>query len=558
MEVIKKIIVSILIICGIAFAGVVICCGIMIVSPSTKIFGYSYLNTNTRQPEAREFDDITTDEINIYVETGDFDIIVKQGERNVITLTNHVFGFTKAHDSNKFAYVDSMVSYSSGEVELKVTEPSGLFFTRETYLTIELSKNTLYSNIKKEIPRKINIITKTNNGKSTFGTSETTLNVQNLACSCTGNKGGIDLENVKINGDLSITNILGRVNVKNAVDGEVTVDSSVGTYTMSKVGALTVLPSSTKTLNAPSITVDEVGVLNYTAQGGNLKINTCLYEDSSVETNNASVYINTVLKTISFVGNNANITIDRLGNFDASTANLNSWDWETTLSNNELMGYFETNGTVHIKTNYLPVQLKMNSGKAILDKSLQKIVAETQKASVNVTFYNDGELTTETSDAKVNALNKFINENFIAKLNGNLLCLDVKTVSGTVTAKNVKSRINIVAEKAPVNVDFVKVSGENNIETSSKAVNITAPIENFIINARMNKNSKAKISIHFGAIKVDSYNEDLSTEGNKERVSKYEDESYKGFNVKVAEAKNNCTDVLKILNKTGSISLQGK
>lgn len=560
MEIIKKILVSILILCGIAFAGVVICCGIMIISPSTKIFGYSYLNTNSRQPQAREFSELTTDEVNIYVETGDFNIIIKQGERNVATLTNHVFGFTRAHDSNKYASFDSLVDEANGVVELKVNEPSGLFFTRETNLTIELSKKTLFVDYNKSNPtnpRKINIVTKTQNGKSIFGTSNSTLNVQNLSCSCTGNKGGIDLESVKIDGNLSITNILGRVNIKNEVGGEVTIDSSVGTYTMSKVGKLTVLPSSTNKFNAPSITVDEVGILNYTAQGGKLKINKCLYEESNIETNDATMEINTVLKTISFVGNKANITINKLGNFDISTSGLNSWNWSTISLKPELRGYFETNGTVHIKMNYLPVELKMNSGKAILDKSLNQIIAVTQKASVNVSFYNDGNLTTETSDEKVNSLNNFINNNFISKLSS-IKSLDVKTSSGSVTAKNVQGTINIDAEKAPVTVDFEKVSGDNTIITSSKAVNITAPVENFVLMTRMNLNSKAKINIHFGAIKVESFNEDLSTEGNVERVAKYEDEAYKGFNVKVAEAKSNCADKITIINKTGSISAQGK
>lgn len=558
MEIVKKIITWILILCGIAFAGVIICGGIMIASPSTQIFGYSYLNTNSDTYEPIGFDDITTDTINIYVETKDFDVVIKQGSRNVITVNNKVFGFTKEQGANKYATVEDNISTNTGNIELIVNEPSGIFLTRKTSITIELSANTLFSDKNKTIPRTINLITKTQNGKTTFGSDEAVLNVNNLTCSCTGGRGSVDMKNVKIANNLKIENILGKVDVNYDINGEAIIQSTVGSYTFKKINKLTVISASATTISAPSITVDEVGELNYTAQSGNLKINKYLLKDSYIETKEASISIDTVVKKLTYIcEGNAKITINKLGNFNPSV-DYSSWNWKTTQSNSSIDGYFESNGTIEIGTNYLPIRLEMQRGKAIVKKALNTISAITNKANLDITFYNDGNFSTSTGNDQLNQVNTFINENLISKLsNSTNYLLNIESTTGKINVSDIICPINIVSENSPITLNFIKVHGTNNVKTSSKAVKVNAQIDNFILVVKAKQNSKAKIDIEFGAIELKSFDANLLTEGNKGRVTNLTDDNYKGYKINVADAKPSCTDILTITNDTGNIIATG-
>lgn len=556
MEIVKKIITWILILCGIAFAGVVICCGIMIASPSTEIFGYSYLNTNSDKYTPYGFDDITTDTINITLESEDFDIILKQGSRNLITINNNVFGFTKEKGEDKYARVEKNISTENGTINIRVTEPSGLFLTRKTSIVIELSETTLFKDKNASVPRTINVETITRNGKVTFGEKDSVLKVNNLTCSCTG-RGNVDLTNINIANNLAINNILGKVNVNCNIGGEATVQSTIGSYTFKNVEKLTVLPAETD-ISSPSITAEEVGELNYTAQSGNLKINKYLLRDSYIDTNEATIYIDTVVKKLTYLSDgNAKLTINKLGNFNTNKE-YSSWDWESVEKDSSITGYFEANGTIEIGTNYIPVTLEMQSGKASIKKALNTISAITNKASLNVSFYNDGELSTSSSNTKLNELNEFINQKIIKKLStATNYMLSVEATTGEIDVDNIACPINIISEKSAITLNFIKVRGQNNIQTSSKAVKVDAQIDNFLLNIKANKDSKAKLSVKFNAIQLNSYNEDLLTEGNLGRVTKISDETYKGYNIKVATADTSCSDVLNITNLTGNITVAG-
>ncbi len=555
MELVKKILVSVLIVCGVALAGIIICGGILIVSPSTKIFGYSYLNTNSLKDTTYALENFNSSSINITVDTKDFNINIVEGTYNQIILTNHVFGFTKSADSEKYASVvgADAIDYNSGNINLSVKEPDGLYFTRDTKITIVLTKENLN--------KQINITTTTRKGTTSLGSSDATLSVNDLSCACTNARGGVNLENVKINGNLKIKNILGRINVKNDVGGEVTIDSAVGTYIFNKVSKLTVLQGSTE-ISSPSITVEECGTLNYNASSGNLRINKYLLNGSTINTDKASVYIGTCVKQLKFVGKNASITVNQMGNFEKdSLSKYNSWDY-LEQDEQEYMGQFEiTSGSIHVKKSYFPLMVKSGKGKITVDEAMKKVTAISTNGSIYVKFHNGDKLSTNTGDGKVDELNSYINDTFISWLDTNLgdnYSLDITSNEGVITVDNIRNKVLIKAQSSPVNANFIAVNGASNIESSSKAINVTAPVSNFKLDVKMNKSSGAKISIHFGEISIDSFKEDLSTPGNIERVVKTEGDDYKGFKVKVAEATDSISDVIYIYNKTGAIIASGK
>lgn len=549
MELVKKIIASILIICGIAFAGIIICCGVMIAFPDVKIFGYSYLNTNSIDKYTKSFENFDSSSINIVVEASDFDVKIIKGSTNQILLNNQVFGFTKSADSERYASVEWTPDYDSGDFVFKVKEPEGIFFTRNTSLTIVLNNK----NAKKEI----NITTTTRKGTTYLGEDDAVLDINNLSCSCTSAKGGVNLENVKINGNLNITNILGRINVKNKVNGTVTIDSAVGTYNFGDVNELIVLPCSTKEISSPSITVENCGKLSYTAPSGNLRINGCLLDESSVNTTRASIYIETCAKTIAFVGEDANFTVNQIGNFvKDNTSNFNSWDWKDADAKNDYDAQFiVTSGSIKVGTSYLPITADSKNGKITIENALKNVTAYSTTGSISVTL-NDGKARkTDLTEDALNELNTYINTNFVEYLNTNKN-LVIETKQGAVNVKNIRNSVNISADSSTINASFLKVNGESTIFSTSKAITVTAPNENFKLIVRMNKNSGAKIGIHFAEISVDSYDEDLTTEGNSERVTKFEDNTQKGFDVKVADATDGTLDIINITNKTGAISVQ--
>lgn len=550
MELVKKIIASILIICGVALAGIIICCGVMIAFPEVKIFGYSYLNTNSNEKQIYEFSDFASSSINIKVDSNDFDIKIVEGSKNEIILNNQVFGFTKAADSERFATVDWTADSNSGDFVLKVNEPEGLFLTRKTSLTITLNSTNA--------GKTINVLTTTRKGQTTLGKEDKVLSVNDLSCTCTNARGGVNLENVKINGNLNITNILGRINVKNKVNGIVTIDSAVGTYNFGDVSHLVVNPCSTKEISSPSITVENCGKLNYTAPSGNLRINGYLFEQSEVRTEKASIYIETCLKNILFEGDDAHFTINQIGNFvKDSTSNLNSWDWE--ISSEDYTASLEvTNGSIDIGTSYFPIVANSKKGKITIENALNHVKADSTNGSISVTFNDGTKRATNSVDTEVNALNTYINENFVKYLD-NHENLDLTTEQGAVCVNNIRNSVSISADSATINASFLKVVGESTIASTSKAITVNAPNENFKLKVRMDKNSSAKIGIHFGEISVDSFDEVLTAEGNVGRVAKVEDDTTKGFDVKVAAASDSTHDIIDIINitnKTGAILVQ--
>lgn len=547
MELVKKIIASILIICGIALAGIIICCGVMIAFPEVKIFGYSYLNTNSNEEQIYEFSDFASSSINIKVDSNDFDIKIVEGSKNEIVLHNQVFGFTKAADSERFATVDWTADYTGGDFVFKVNEPEGLFFTRKTSLTIKLNSTNA--------GKTLNVLTTTRKGQTTLGDEDKILSVNDLSCTCTNARGGVNLENVKINGNLNITNILGRINVKNKVNGTVTIDSAVGTYIFGDVDNLVVNPCSTKEISSPSITVENCGKLSYTAPSGNLRINGYLFKESEVKTEKASIYVETCLNNILFEGDDAHFTINQIGNFvKDSTSNLNSWDWK--ISSEDYTAYLEvTNGSIDIGTSYFPIVANSEKGKITIENALNHVEAISTSGSISVTFNDGTERDINSVDTDVNTLNKYINNNFVKYLD-NHKNLDLTTEQGAVCVNNIRNSVNVSADSATITANFLKVNGESTIASTSKAIKVNAPNENFKLKVRMDKNSGAKIGIHFGEISVDSYDEDLTAEGNNGRVVKVEDDTTKGFDVRVAEASNDTTNIINITNKTGAISVQ--
>ncbi len=198
MELIKKIIVSILTIVGIALAGIIVCAGVLVIFPNTRIFGISYINTSAKEPELTVVRDLDINWLStkytIEILAGNYNVELTQSEEGVeyidAQLVNNVIGFTRELDSNKKA----TLTYSYDDVKKKITftvkEPDGFFLKRDTVLKISFPE--------KFLNRYIDIISTTNKGVTTFGTSETPLKVNNVTVSCLSASGGVNLENATL------------------------------------------------------------------------------------------------------------------------------------------------------------------------------------------------------------------------------------------------------------------------------------------------------------------------------------------------------------------------
>lgn len=572
MELIKKIIVSILVIAGIAIAGVIICAGVLIVFPDTKIFGISYMSTTVNDPEQALVSEINisnlrtakdgekAEEITGYtieIDAGNYDVelLVKdEGEEQIYTeFKSNVKGFVKELDSNKKAKLSYTNDDTNKKIKFTVEEPNGLFFVRDTVLTIKIPRSFLNKNI--------DIISTTNKGITYFGESGKEITVHNATVSCQSAKGGVDLEYAQISGDLDIKNILGRINVKNEIKGKVTIDSTIGTYTFGKVNELVVVAGDDGRTNNPSITLSECNSVKWTSDSGSLKVTNCILDDIQVDTDSANFDIARTIKKVDIAGKSSDVHIGQVGSFETdSTTVYNSFDWvNSPTSTMEVVTVDAGSGNITIDRSYCKLSLTTTKGKISVKNAMREVVAGTKTGSISVDFIDTSSTLNEELDENKKpttaegTLNQFINNNFITYLasENSIKSLEINTESGVVIVNNIVNSVDIVAQSSPITLNYKRVKNASNISTSSKAVTIKAPISDFKLVTKMDKNSSAKLEIEFGALVMNSYDDEIP---DTTRMNKYYDDEYKYLNVLVGNASNSTNDVITVTNTTGKIS----
>lgn len=563
MDLVKKIIVSILTIVGILLAGVIICAGVLVVFPDTRIFGISYINTTTKEPEMTVVKDINTSSLNseytIEILAGNYNVELTQNTQGTefinAELLNNVVGFTKELDSNKKAKLTYNYSSANNKLTLTVTEPNGWFIKRDTVLKVSLPEKLLQ--------KRINIVSTTNSGITTFGTSTTPLKVHDVTVSCLSANGGVKLENAQISGDLNIKNILGRIDVKNDISGTVTIDSTIGTYTFGKINDLVVVAGEDGQTNNPAITLEECRNVNWLSNSGSLVVKGYVLGEFKAITKSANFTIEKAVGEVLIEGETSNVSINQVGNFEENpTTKYNSFNWQTTSQDKYqtrvVTIYNKDNSNISINRSYFKLSLNTAKGKINVKNAMREVDAETKSGSISVDFVDTDNYTTETN------LDKFIYNNFISYLDGKTISseesttykkinsLKIRTVEGAVNVSNIRNSIEIIADSSPITLSYKNVVNDSFIQTSSKAVTIKAPIDNFKVTTKMDKKSSATLEVKFGKLIVKSYNDELI---DSTRMKKYEDGDYKCLDVTVNNADDSTANVITVINTTGKISV---
>ncbi len=563
MELVKKILLSILVVIGIAFAGVIICLGVMVVAPSVRIFGYSYLNTSAEKVKTAVSTDIANietiknDTYNFVIETTDFDVEIASSNtvnnKIVFDMTNNVIGFTNSMDSNKFAKVNVNYDESSKTMTVKVTEPTGWFLKANRVLRIQIPQN-LYEN------NTVNLKTLSNNGTMTFGeTGSQKLRINDIESSCTGLKGSVNFKNAGVNGTLKIKNIFGRILVNDNLSGNVIVDSTIGTYIFKSVGNLEVVASTEEgKINNPSITVDDCNNLTYNAESGYLKVNGKVYGDLEVHTDSANIDVNTTVNDVFVENNNGKTSISQVGSL-STDASKSSWNMEDDGSA-EALAIMEKpvvinskDGDIYVGSSLFRLGLTSTKGKITVNNAYRKVQATSEYGAINISFKDASSLPVDSFDQESNTVNAYISSKLLNLLDTTQSMLDVKNTYGYIAVSNIRSAIDINATESQIELKYLQVKGASNISTSSKQVSLKTPLDNFILITKQNKNSNAKYLVKYASIQLNNYpTYEQSTDSNG-KISRYTEDNYQCARFLVNSASEGMTNVITIINTTGAI-----
>lgn len=560
MEVVKRILVGILILAGILLGAVIICTGVLVIFPSARIFGYSYLN-NTADPYSEAFlekDNAlfsqSNGEFNIVIDSGNFNVQVVVMEQNNmidVKLKNNVIGFTNALDSNKLATTTQSYDETSKTFTISVNEPTGLFLKRDTLLTIAVPKSFMQNN-------KINVSTTTNGGVASFGDDTANkLKLNNLTCVCEATNGTISFGNYDITGSMTLKNILGKVTVENEITGTVIIDSKIGNYNFKKVNNLIVKASSVENQeNAPFVTVNEANNIEYYAEGGSITVENYVFDNLLVQSKSASVNANTIVKDVYIKGENTNIKIENIGNFVEDPNSIyNSWNYTLDDNGNKsninsIKKLETTKGAITIGKSYYSLELKTTNGQVTVNNAYKKVMVQTENGSVNVTF-NDGKLLgTENVSSALKTRNEYLNTkiiSYLSNLSNSEYGLTIEGKNGNIVAKNVASAVNITTENANIDIDYIAVKGASIIE-SNRLVKVKAPVADFILKTVRSKNSNANYKIKFGSINYSSY-----PKNSGDRILLTTEENSSVATILVNNASASQTDSITITSQTGGI-----
>ena len=520
MQLVKKILLCGLVVVGVAILAVLVCAGILVIFPEAQIFGISFMNTAASEMIYSNIDVESYDISTIKVISNDFNINIIQGSSDTkinTTISNRVMGFTNSMQSNRTAHYDA--SYNDGVLTIELKEPNGVFFSRDTYLTLEVPHS--YNG-------NIDVVFKTRNGVAKLGESETghvnNFQVKNLTCTCEGGKGTINLDNTDVTGNLYIKNVIGRIEYTKDLTGSLTIDSKIGTFIFGKVKNLYVgeLKENQTDLNdqnsyqsyegSPAITIKECEDLYYIATSGLLTVNKYVKGNLIVDTKTAELNIATCVKEVAINGEGSTININQIGNVD-----LNNENYHTSISTNA--NITTTSGQITINKSYLGVNIITDSGKVTLKQMHDKVNVNSNNGVVDVSFNDGTSLREDTENETQNQINHYINEhyvNILTNYSGLAETLKITSINGYIEAKNIRNTVNIQTEDSQINLDFIEVVGVSTVKTNSRQISVNAPIinnNNYRINCTRLKTSTRDFKVNMVDIQIDKWKDLASVEG---------------------------------------------
>lgn len=454
MELIKKIFASIFILVGFAFLGLIICAAVLLFSPTTQIFGYSYTSVSEQDNNNYVIEQGTQLE-GIVVNTYGFDVKITHSadlSTNIVSVSyvNKIQGFYNNGISK--AEINKSFDNTGTVLTVDVVEPQGIIFNRDSYVQVSLPIDMDISDIQ----------ISTNKGNISVGASQQFI-CENLSITAQNALSDINISQCNVTNQLNITNIAGIVAVSSNISAGVNIDTNFGTFTFQNVGDLNSAKSFVVVGENPSITANIINTsFSYTASIGLVRINT-LNGNSFFDTSSADINIDSVNNAIGIGDGASGVTIQNLGSSAVH-------DFSAIISSNT--------GNINIKNAYANATLSSVQGNITVQNVNSQITTNAKYGTVNITFNDD--------------------ENYLGSP------LTVTTESGTVNVNNVKNVINITStSNSVINVQFDKISGVSSIIGGNQKLSVKTPLQKYKL---VTKSINGNVSVKLGSVEFSTWN----------------------------------------------------
>lgn len=445
----KKMFSTLLIIIGIAFAGVVACMAVMVIFPNVHIFGYKFLR-DVGQVESQK--NATVGVISSFnVESTSFPVkIEKLNESSSsdyqIIMNKKTYGFVKAEGFN---VADFNVSYSNNNTfTIKTIEPQGFTISPQKELIVKVKQSKI-----------------ANLDSMTLNVKQSDLQIDKALASTVNNltviKGvqssSLDLGSLTAKDSLNVTTDAGRIDLTNMnlSDANVQIETRIGSFIMNDVKNLTV-----KSEVSPYVEVNNVAQkLDYNAKSGSVKVKGSVNGTTKVYADSAEIDINKINGMVDFANyagedlkNNCAFTIGNISTTGVDAVRINLNDGSLKIK--------QVDSNVIIKTNKANVLVGDKEGN--LGVNCNTFVAATKYGKMDLYFNPEKQVKTEIC-AKAGFINVY-----------GLNPAGESTIGTVVTESGLHiNDVNYRNESTAINVEIVKLTvNDFKIEGKSKDVTV--------------------------------------------------------------------------------------
>lgn len=389
-----------------------------------SIFGYTYLNIE----KAYDIYDVqnASSDLDILVQTKNvaveymIDDTLTAPRVNLVSRLQGVF----KDDVREVSYTKN---YENGVLSVVTTEPSGLAFQSDSRIIISVPDTFNVENL--------TITTQTNKVKFD---DQDSFSVGNLTINTTKDISGISVgDNIIVTDKFVVDTMAGRFNIDANIQGNIEIDSTIGTFIFSKdVGATNKYVQVRG--ETPSVEfgtfgtnpVDIKGELDIQCtSGGLVKVSGDIYGVVGLNSENIEFRANNILTKITASYGVASVKIE--GELGSSTLA------ESTIVSGD--------GSVYIN--------KVKSNNIYVSSTKNDVTIDELFGSANIT--ND------YGSIKIKCANNMYSTTNIVAV----------TKNGKIDIKNISKTVTLTSTKGTINAEFVNVVGENSILTNA-GVNI--------------------------------------------------------------------------------------
>lgn len=501
MNLVKKMLISLIILCGIIFAGIMVCCMVMFLSPGEDVLGIGvrYFANNYDKMEGQEINEsipVSETFTTLNIESGfsnieilyDADLMGVNYKSIYCQCRVSVSGFMTNYDEMKQAIQENgfgknellkvrtwatlVKDSSSQSLTIKIIEPQGFYINNASTFIITLPENVF-----------TNVNIKTASGSIVIGSTSDAAPIitQNLRITNKDISSRISIPNVTINDKLIINKDYGRFSFDKDIASSVEINTHSASFEFKNIaGSLLTVNGVNPSLIAKNI----AGTLNLeSTAGGNLKVDNI---NGSLSINSPSVtcQVGQLLGSVGVVSDYGTVTINTLGN-------------EEDVNDYGVASFVTGRGSVTVEKSYMIMHIETTQGNVNIKDACNKVTAQTTYGSVNIVF----------------------NETYVGKE------VNVTTIDGSVTMKNISGKATINSTGySNMKLQFDTVVNGSSIINNSKQTLVYVPISNFQLTVSVRDLSK--LIVDCGSITEEDFSAE-STNGNM-KTYKYAVNGYSG------------------------------